>query len=178
MPEAEIQEILFDEQTIQCKVGELAERISADYADKELLLVCILKGAAIFVADLMRHITIPVTIEFIQASSYGAGTISSKEVTISNDRELDISGRHVLLVDTIIDTGETMACMLRMFAERGPASLKAVALLDKRSRRTKDVPLSYIGFEIPDQFVVGYGMDYAGRYRNLPSIAVLQANAT
>jgi hypoxanthine phosphoribosyltransferase len=170
----DVQEILFDEHAIADKVREIAARISADYAGKELVLICILKGAAVFTADLMRHLALPVTMEFIQTASYGASTTSSKNIAVAKHGEIDISGKHVLLVDAIIDTGETMACLFNAFAKRGPASLKAVVLLDKRSRRTADVSVTYCGFEIPDKFVVGYGMDYGEKHRNLPCIAVIK----
>ncbi len=169
----EIQETLFDEQTISEKVRELADQISKDYAGKDLVLVCILKGAAVFSADLLRHISLPVTAEFVQAASYGASTTSSRTIIIKKDIGTDIKGKHVLLVDTIIDTGDTLDCLFKKFSERGPASLKIVALLDKRSRRIVDVPIAYLGFEIPDKFVVGYGMDYGEKYRDLPYIAVV-----
>jgi len=170
----EVPEILIDEAAIAGKVRELAGRISRDYAGKELVLACILKGAAVFTADLMRGITIPVSVEFLQAASYGASTTSSRDIIIKKDIDSDIAGKHVLLVDTIIDTGETMAYLLKKFADRRPASLRAAALLDKRCRRSVYVPIAYIGFEIPDKFVVGYGMDYGERYRNLPAIAELK----
>ncbi len=169
-----MQEILFDEETIARKVRELAERISRDYAGKEVLLVSILKGAAVFTADLMRGLTVPVAVDFICASSYGMSTESSRKVNIKKDLECDITGKHVLLVDTIIDTGETLDCLMKMFAARKPASLQAVVLLDKKSRRTVDLQVTYLGFEIPDKFVVGYGLDYAQQYRNLPYIAVVK----
>ena len=170
----EIQEILFDEQTIARKVQELAERISRDYAGKELLLVSILKGAFIFTGDLVRSLTIPVAVDFLCASSYGMSTESSRTINIKKDLDSDIRGKHVLLVDTIIDTGETLNCIMNIFAERKPASLQAVALLDKKSRRTVDVPVKYLGFEIPDKFVVGYGLDCSQQYRNLKYIAVIK----
>ncbi len=170
----EIQEILFDEQTIARKVDELAAAISRDYAGKELLLVSILKGAAVFTADLMRRLTLPVAVDFFCASSYGMSTESQRKITIKKDLDIDISGKHVLLVDTIIDTGETMDFLLKMFAERNPASLQIVVLVDKKSRRVVDVPLAYRGFEIPDKFVVGYGLDCAQQYRNLPYIAAVK----
>ncbi len=132
----EIQEILFDEQAIQAKVSELAARISTDYAGKDLVLVGILKGAVVFLADLMRRITLPVTIDFISASSYGMSTTSAREIRIKKDIETDVRGRHVLLVDTIIDTGETLDCLFKRFTEKEPASLEAVVLLDKKPRRT------------------------------------------
>ena len=167
-------EIFIDKAAIAEKVRELAGQISRDYEGKDLVLACILKGAAVFTADLMRGITIPVTVEFLQAASYGASTTSSRNIVIKKDLDCDIAGKHVLLVDTIIDTGETMAFLLKRFAERRPSSLRAAALLDKRARRSVYVPLAYIGFDIPDTFVVGYGMDCGERYRNLPSIAELK----
>ncbi len=173
----ETQEILFDEQTIAKKVDELAAQISKDYAGKDLVLVGILKGAVLFMADLMRRISIPVTIDFVSASSYGMATVSSREIRITKDISADIKGRHVLLVDMIIDTGETLDCLFRKTAEKGPASLRAVVLLDKKPRRTVDVPLAYRGFEIPDKFVVGYGVDCAEQCRNLPYIAALKTAA-
>jgi len=166
-------EILFDERTIEQRILELAAQISRDYAGKELLLVCILKGAAIFITDLARRITIPAMLEFVQVSSYGRRTVSSRTVTVTKDIGSDIGGKHVLLVDGIIDTGTTMDFLLNRYRGRGPASLKVAVLLDKQSRRTVDVPIAYRGFEIQDQFVVGYGMDYGEKYRNLPYIAAL-----
>ena len=170
----EIEEILLDQETIEKKVAELAGRIEQDYEGKDLVLVCILKGAITFTADLMRRIPFSVTLDFVQASSYGMGMATSREIRIKKDIETDIKGRHVLLVDCIIDSGETMDCLLKRYGERNPASLKAIVLVDKRSRRTVDVPLAYRGFEIPDKFVVGYGVDCAEQYRNLPYIAALR----
>jgi hypoxanthine phosphoribosyltransferase len=170
----EIQEILLSEQAIQEKVAELAVRISKDYAGKDLVLISILKGAVTFTADLMRRIPFPVTVDFVHASSYGMGTESSREIRIKKDIEADIVGRHVLLVDCIIDTGETLDCLIKRYAARNPASLKAVVLLDKRSRRTVNVPLDYVGYTIPDKFVVGYGIDCGEQYRNLPYIAAVK----
>jgi hypoxanthine phosphoribosyltransferase len=167
--------VLFDGETIANKVSELAGRISRDYTDKELVLVCVLKGAVMFATDLARGISVPVTLEFIQAASYGGSTTSSGNVVIKKDLDTDIRGRHVLLVDTIIDTGGTMNSLLRMLSARGPSSLGVAVLLDKRCKRVVDVPIAYRGFEIQDLFVVGYGMDYGERYRNLPCIAVLDS---
>lgn len=166
--------MLFDERTIGRRTAELGVRISGDYAGKELVLVCVLKGAALFTADLMRRITIPVTIEYLQAASYGSGTAASCDIVIKKDIDGDIRGKHVLLVDTIIDSGRTMACLFNRFSEREPASLNAVVLLDKISRRVVAVPIAYRGFEIADRFVVGYGMDCGEQYRNVPYIAVLK----
>lgn len=169
--------ILFDESAIAEKVGELASQISKDYAGREVVLVCILKGALAFTADLMRRLSVPAQIEFIQTASYGAATSAPGNILLKKDIELDIRGRHVLLVDTIVDTGKTLDCLLTRLAERNPASLGTIALLDKKCRRTVDVPVAYRGFEIPDEFVVGYGMDHAERYRNLPYIAVLTSDS-
>ncbi len=174
---SDIEEILFDEQTITEKVRELAAWISKDYAGKELVLVCILKGAAVFTADLMRHLSLKVTIEYLQAASYGPSATSSRAITIKKDIESDIQGKHVLLVDTIVDTGATLDFLFKKLGELGPASLNAVTLLDKKSHRTAPVPLAYCGFEIPDKFVVGYGMDRGERHRNLPYIATLKSAA-
>ncbi len=170
----EIREILFDAQAIERKVDELAAQISKDYAGKDLVLISILKGAIVFTADLMRRISFPVTLDFVHASSYGRGTESTREIRIKKDIETDIAGRNVLLVDCIIDTGETLNCLFDKYAKRNPASLKAAVLLDKRSRRTVDVPLAYVGFVIPDKFVVGYGVDCGEMYRNLPYVAAIE----
>jgi hypoxanthine phosphoribosyltransferase len=171
---SEIQEILFDEATILAKVSELAVRISHDYAGTELVMVPILKGACVFAADLMRRITVPTTVDFISASSYGLATESSRKISVTKDLDTHISGRHVLLVDTIIDTGKTVQYLARMLSERDPASLHIAVLLDKKCRREAEVPLAYRGFEIPDRFVAGYGMDCRELYRNLPQIVIVK----
>lgn len=168
--------ILFSEQAIEQRVAELAQNISNDYAGKDVVAICILKGALVFFTDLVRCLSFPVFIDFIQASSYGSGTVSSRNLVINKDISIDIRGRQVLLIDTIIDTGEIMACLYKRFLEQSPASLAIVGLLDKKPRRTADVPIRYKGFEIPDLFVVGYGMDYGEQYRNLPYIAVLDGD--
>ncbi len=170
----EIEKILFDEQAIARTVRSLAGRIAADYAGKELVLIGVLKGAVMFTVDLMRGLPFSVMVDFVHASSYGMSTVSSREIRISKDIETDITGRHVLLVDCIIDTGETMNFLFKHYGERKPASLQAVVLLDKRVRRTVPVPLAYSGFEIPDVFVAGYGMDCREQCRNLPCIAVVK----
>ncbi len=167
----EIRDILFDEQTIAKKVRELAARISGDYAGKDIVLIGILKGAVVFMADLMRCLSLPVAIDFVRAASYGKSTEPARKIMITKDIETDIQGRHVLLVDTIIDTGETLHCLLDRMKAKGPASLEAVVLLDKKPRRTIEVPIRYKGFEIPDVFVVGYGVDCAEQCRNLAHIA-------
>jgi hypoxanthine phosphoribosyltransferase len=167
-------EPLIDEEAIEEKVDEMAAQISRDYGGKDLYLICILKGAAIFTTDLARRITVPVALDFVHISSYGNASVSSRTVTVEKDIDIDISGRHVLLVDGIIDTGDTMDFLLQRYRKRGPASIKVAVLLDKHSRRTVKVPLDYRGFEIPDRFVVGYGMDWGEKYRNLPYIAAVR----
>ena len=174
MNKIEIQRILIDAATIEKRVAELAGEISRDYAGKDPVLVGVLKGAVIFLADLIRRMTIPVSIDFVRASSYGNSTASSREVRIMKDFDVDVTGKHVLLVDTVIDTGLTLSRLFEHFQERGPASLKAVVLLDKKPCRTVDVPLAYRGFEIQDVFVVGYGVDCAQQCRNLPYVAVIK----
>lgn len=174
MNKIEILKVLFDAATIEKRVGELAGEISRDYAGKDLVLVGILKGAVIFLADLMRRMTIPAAVDFVHASSYGTATSSSKEVRIKKDVDVDVAGRHVLLVDTVVDTGLTLSCLFELFQKRGPASLKAAVLLDKKPCHIVETPLAYRGFEIGDEFVVGYGVDCAERCRNLPYIAVIK----
>lgn len=168
-------EILFDEQAIASKVGELAAAVSRDHAGKELILICVLKGAALFTADLARRLTVPAKLAFVQAASYGSGTASSGTVSVVKDIDLDIAGKHVVIVDGIIDSGRTLDHLVRRYAELRPASLKVAVLLDKRSRRAVDVPVDYRGFEIADVFVVGYGMDAAEKYRNLPYVATMRS---
>jgi hypoxanthine phosphoribosyltransferase len=172
----EITEILYDERTVQTKVEELAARIASDYAGKDLVLIGILKGGVVFLSDLMRRIPFPVTIDFIRVSSYGMSTTAAREIRINKDIEIDVRGRHVLLVDTIVDTGETLARLIEWFSEKGPASLEAAVLLDKKARRTAEVRITYRGFEIPDRFVVGYGVDCAEHYRNLPYVAAITSD--
>lgn len=171
---AEIQEILLTEQAIRGKVEELGARITKDYAGKNPVLIGIMKGALVLTADLMRCIPFPVTIDFVHASSYGLGTESSREIRIKKDIETDIAGRHVLLADCIIDTGETLNFLVQRYASRNPASIRTLVLLDKRSRRTINVPLDYVGHVIPNKFVVGYGVDCGEQYRNLPYVAVVR----
>jgi len=170
-------EILYDEREIEEKVRELAGRISRDYAGKSLVAVCVLKGAALFTADLARQIAADVTVDFVRAASYGATVGRSSEVSVDQDITSDIRGRHVLLVDGIVDSGKTLAFLLKRYWQREPASLRVVALLDKKERRTEPVQIDYVGFTVPDRFVVGYGMDAAEQYRNLPYIAALPDEA-
>ncbi|MDI6728989.1 MAG: hypoxanthine phosphoribosyltransferase [Thermodesulfovibrionales bacterium] len=155
------------------KVTELADRISRDYVGKEILAVGILKGSFMFFADIVRALKIPVTVDFIVASSYLKST-STGEVKIHYDVKEDIAGKHVLLIDDIIDTGVSLNYIRERILSKGPASLKICILLDKKERRSVDVPIDYTGFEIPNQFVVGYGLDYDNKYRNLPYIAIFK----
>lgn len=173
MKRPDISHILLSAEELSQKVRELGAHISKDYEGKELLLVCILKGGITFTADLMRCITVPVKLDFVRAASYGAGTVS-RGIAVTKDVEIDITGRHVLLVDAIVDSGETLDVLMKRYAGRNPAGLDAVVLLDKKPRRRFDVKLSYVGFEIPDYFVVGYGMDCGEHYRNLPYVAIVK----
>ena len=166
--------VLVPSDDIQEKVRELGERITQDYRGEKLLLVGILRGAVVFLSDLMRHLQLPCEIDFMDISSYGTGTQSSGVVRILKDLEEDITGRHVLIVEDIVDTGLTLSYLLRSLQARKPASLEICALLTKPSRRRVDLDIKYLGFEVPDEFVVGYGLDYAGAYRNLPDICVLK----
>lgn len=168
---ADIERVLIPAEQIQAKVTELAKIISEEYKDKNLMVVCILKGAMPFCADLFRQITIKASLDFMSISSYGASTQSSGVHRIMKDVG-DVFGKDVLIVEDIVDTGLTLAFMRDYFARRQPNSLKVVALLDKPSRRKADVKADWTGFEIPDEFVIGYGLDYAEHYRNLPFIGV------
>jgi hypoxanthine phosphoribosyltransferase len=171
----DLAEVLINEATVQARVAELAARISHDYAGKTPLLICVLKGGVSFLVDLMRSLTVPHEIDFMAISSYGGRrTESSGVVQIVMDLSASIEGRDVLIVEDIIDSGRTLDYLLRMLGTRNPASLRVCVLLTKPSRREIDVPLDYVGFEIPDKFVVGYGLDYDERYRNLPFVGVLR----
>ncbi|MGC9336054.1 MAG: hypoxanthine phosphoribosyltransferase, partial [Anaerolineae bacterium] len=169
----DIAEILVSEEQIQAKVAELGRRISEDYAGEELLLIGLLRGAIVFLSDLMRDIDIPVRLDFIGISSYGAST-ESGAVRLVMDLETDISGRQVLIVEDIVDTGKTLSYLMENLKARQPASLRVCALLDKPERRQVPITVDYVGFEIPDKFVVGYGLDFAEGYRNLPFVGVLK----
>ena len=166
-------EVLVGSEEIRAKVSEMGERITHDYAGEKLLLVGILRGAVVVLSDLMRNVELPCEIDFMDISSYGAGTSSSGVVRILKDLEEDVSGRHVLVVEDIIDTGLTLSYLKRALLARKPASLEICTLLTKPSRRQVDLDVKYVGFEVPDVFVVGYGIDYAGAYRNLPDIRAL-----
>lgn len=172
----DIEEVLVDEATLARRVAELGQEISRDYRGLEPVLVGILKGGFLFLADLLRHIDVPVTVDFMAISSYGSGTRSSGVVRILKDLDHPVAGRHVLVVEDIVDTGLTLRYLLDNLASRRPASLKVCVLLDKHERREVQVPLAYVGFRIPNRFVVGYGLDFAERYRNLPFIGVLKSS--
>jgi hypoxanthine phosphoribosyltransferase len=168
-----VSKVLIDEQSLRSRIAELGAEISIDYADKDILLVGVLKGAVFFMADLMRHLSIPCEVDFMAISSYGASTDSSGVVRILKDLDINIEGRHVLVVEDIIDSGLTLSYLMRTLEARAPASLEICALLTKPHRREIKVPVRYTGFEIPNEFVIGYGLDYAERYRNLPYVGVL-----
>ena len=175
MTEGIIERILVDEASLQARVAELAQAISADYGGKDLVLICVLKGGITFLTDLMRMLTVPHEIDFMAISSYGVGQReSSGAVRLIMDLKTDIAGRDVLLVEDIVDSGRTMDYLLRNLWARRPASLKVCTLLSKPSRRVVNVPLDYTGFEIPDEFLLGYGLDFDEKYRNLPYVAVLK----
>lgn len=170
----DIQEVLFSEQQLADKVAELGARISADYEDKNPLVVSVLKGSYVFMADLTRKITIPCNVDFMAVSSYGAGTKTTGEVQIIKDVGSKIDGRHLIIVEDILDSGVTLSFLMKILKARGAASIRLCTLLSKPERRKVDVPVDYLGFEIPDAFVVGYGLDYAEKYRNLPYIGILK----
>ena len=168
-----VEQVLIEEEALQARIGELGEEVSADYAGRDLLLLGVLKGAVFFMADLMRRLTVPCEIDFMAISSYGAATDSSGVVRILKDLEINIEGRDVLVVEDIIDSGLTLSYLVRTLEAREPASLEICALLTKPERRQIDVDVRYVGFEIPNRFVIGYGLDFAERYRNLPYVGVL-----
>jgi len=170
----DIKKILIEEKVLQAKVAELGEKITEDYSGKDLLIVCVLKGAVVFVSDLIRKIDLPLEIDFMAISSYGDNTKSSGVVRILKDLNMSIEGKHVLIVEDIIDSGLTLAYLMDNLKSRGPASVEICTILDKIERRTINLNIKYTGFQVPDEFVVGYGLDYAEKYRNLPYIAVLK----
>lgn len=168
-------EVLISEEQIQTRIKELGAQITKDYAGRNPLLIGVLKGACFFLSDLLRAIDARLSIEFMAISSYGSSTRTSGEVRIMKDLDVPIEGRDILVVEDIVDTGLTLSYLLANLESRGAASVKLAALLDKAERRQKEVRIDYLGFTIPDEFVVGYGLDYAERYRNLPFIAVLKS---
>src|SRR5690606_22752503 len=170
----DIEEVLVPREQIQEMVKRLGRQISEDYDGKELVLVGVLKGGFIFLADLMREITIPVDMDFISVSSYGASTRSSGVVRIIKDIDLDVVGKQVLIVEDLVDTGLTLRHLRDLFNTRGPKSVKICTAFDKPSRRKVEIEVEYKGIEVPDKFIVGYGLDYAGKYRNLPDVCTLR----
>jgi hypoxanthine phosphoribosyltransferase len=173
----DIQEVLLSADQIATRVKEIGDQISADYAGEEILMIGVLRGAVIFMSDLARSISIPVAIDFMAVSSYGASTTSSGIVRILKDLDEEVAGRHLLVVEDIIDSGLTLNYLLDNLHSRKPASIRLVTLLNKPERRKKEVHVDYNGFTIPDHFVVGYGLDYAEKYRNLPFIGILKPEA-
>jgi len=171
---ADVQEVLLTEDKIQARVAELGAQLNADYAGLEPVLISVLKGSIVFLADLVRSMELPLSIDIMEVSSYGAATETSGQVRILKDLSNPIEGRHVIVVEDIIDTGLTLNYLLRYLREKGPASLRICCLLDKPARRLTEIPIDYVGFTIPDRFVVGYGLDYGERYRNLPYVGVLR----
>ena len=174
MLEQDIQEILFSEEQLKTRVAEIAREIERDYQGKEVMLISVLRGSFIFMADLCRAIDLPCTLDFMSVSSYGSGTTSSGQVQITKDLSEDITGRHIIVVEDILDSGNTLSYLLEILKARKPASIRLCTLLDKPDRRVKPVEVHYSGFTIPDAFVVGYGLDYAEKYRNLPYIGILK----
>lgn len=169
----DISSVLYTEEALHAAVAELGQRITQDYQGKTPLMICILKGASVFFTDLIRQIDLPLEIEFMAISSYGASTVSSGEVRVNKDLDRPIQGRDVLIVEDIVDSGMTLSYLTRLLHNRGARSLKLVSLLDKPSRRTVQLNVDYSCFKIPDAFVVGYGLDYDEKYRNLPVVGVL-----
>ncbi|MEA4934427.1 MAG: hypoxanthine phosphoribosyltransferase [Lawsonibacter sp.] len=174
MLEKDIQEVLFREDQLKARVAEIAQEIQRDYAGQEIMLISVLRGSFIFMADLCRAIDLPCTLDFMAVSSYGKGTSSSGQVQITKDLSEDISGRHIIVVEDILDSGNTLSYLLKILEHRHPASIRLCTLLDKPERRVKPVEIQYSGFTIPDAFVVGYCLDYAEMYRNLPYIGILK----
>lgn len=166
--------VMISKEDVEARIREMGAEISKAYEGKEIHLVCVLKGGAFFMCELAKHITVPCSLDFMSVSSYGGDTKSSGVVRIVKDLDEPINGKNVLVVEDIIDSGRSLSYLVDMLGDRGPASLKLCTLLDKPSRRVVEVDVEYTGFEIPDQFVVGYGLDYDQRYRNLPYIGVVE----
>ncbi|MCR5425339.1 MAG: hypoxanthine phosphoribosyltransferase [Lachnospiraceae bacterium] len=171
---AERVEVMLTEEEVDRRIQEIGDRISKDYAGKQVHLVCVLKGGSFFMCELAKRITVPVSLDFMSVSSYGKDTKSSGVVRIVKDLDEPLEGKDVLVVEDIVDSGRTLSYLLEMLRDRGPASLRLCTLLDKPDRRVVDVKVDYTGFTIPDEFVVGYGLDYDQRYRNLPYIGVVR----
>ena len=174
---AETVRVLVEEEEVDKRIRDLGEQISKDYEGKEVHLICVLKGGVFFMCELAKRITVPVSMDFMSVSSYGDGTASSGVVKIAKDLDETLEGKDVLIVEDIIDSGRTLSYLIEILKKRGPKSLRLCTLLDKPERRVKDVKVDYVGFNIPDEFVVGYGLDYAQKYRNLPFIGVVEPDA-
>ena len=170
----DVEQVLLSGEQIQARVAQLGAQLGADYAGRDPVLVSVLKGSIVFLADLVRQMEIPLSIDLMEVSSYGASTESSGQVRILKDLSMAIDGRDVIVVEDIIDTGLTLNYLLRYLHDKGPASIRICCLLDKPARRLADISIDYRGFTIPDRFVIGYGLDYDERYRNLPYIGVLR----
>lgn len=168
--------VLIDEETIENRIKEIAEQISKDYEGKEVRLICILKGSIFYTAELAKRLRIPSTIDFMSVSSYGAGTVSSGQVNIKKDLDESIEGLDVIVVEDIVDTGNTLSQLIPELKKRNPKSIEITTLLDKPSRREVDIDVRYIGFEVEDKFMVGYGLDYDQNYRDLPFIGVVETD--
>ncbi|MCT4661159.1 MAG: hypoxanthine phosphoribosyltransferase [Tissierellales bacterium] len=170
----DIERVLLTEEDLKNKIAQLGEQISKDYQGEELLLLGILKGSVIFMSDLARSISIPVSMDFMAVSSYGDGTESSGVVRILKDLDQEIKGKNILIVEDIIDSGLTLDYLMGYFKARGPKSVEICTIMDKSDRRTVEVPIKYLGFDVPNEFLVGYGLDYAEKYRNLPFVGILK----
>lgn len=171
---AETIKVMISEEEVDKKIAEMGKQLSEDYAGKQIHMICVLKGGVFFMTELAKRVTVPVSLDFMCAKSYGDGTVSTGTLTITKDLDDSIEGKDVLVVEDIIDTGNTLSHLMVNLAERNPKSLKLCTLLDKPDRRTKVIESDYVGFTIPDEFVVGYGLDYAQKYRNLPYIGVVE----
>ena len=171
---AETIKVLISESDVDARIEELGKQISEDYAGKQVHLICILKGSVFFMCELAKRITVPVSMDFMSVSSYGDGTSSSGIVKIAKDLDETLEGKEVIVIEDIIDSGRTLYYLMDVLMQRRPKSMKLCTLLDKPDRRVKDVKVDYVGFAIPDEFVVGYGLDYAQKYRNLPYIGVVE----
>ena len=166
--------MLISEADVNKRIVEIAEQINKDYAGEEVRLICILKGSVFFTCELAKRINLPVTLDFMQVSSYGDGTVSSGRVRIAKDLDESVEGKNIIVIEDIIDSGRTLSYLMDILKARNPKSIKLCTLLDKPDRRVVDVDVDYTGFEIPDEFVVGFGLDYAQKYRNLPYIGVVE----
>lgn len=171
---AETIRVMLSEEVVDQRIEELGKKISEDYAGKQVHLIGVLKGSVFFMCELAKRITVPVSMDFMNVSSYGDGTVSSGIIKIAKDLDETLEGKDVLIIEDIIDSGRTLSYLLEILAKRLPASMKLCTLLDKPDRRVKEIEVDYVGFQIPDEFVVGYGLDYAQKYRNLPYIGIVE----